>query len=95
MEIKTIFLIFGVAAAVYAVGISFVGLRARNFPPGRAMLGGLIAIGAILVIGTAVYAVKLSTLEQHEREEGKHKIPGDESTEAASNGPVRIPARLA
>lgn len=95
MEIKTIFLIFGIAAAVYAVAISFVGIRARDFPSGRGALAGLIAVGAILVVGTGVYAVKLSSHEQHEREAGKQHITGDETTEAASNTPIRLPAGFA
>lgn len=94
MEIKTIFLIFGIGAAVYAVLISFVGLRAKGFPSSRPVLGGLIALGAILVIGTGVYAVKLSEHEQHEREQGRQHVIGDETTEAAWNAPIRVPARL-
>lgn len=96
MDLQTIFLVFGIGAAVYAVLISFIGLRAKDFPPGRGALGGLIAIGAILVVGTAVFAVKLSVHEQHERAEGQKNIPGDETTEAAATiTPVRIPANLA
>ncbi len=90
MEIKTIFLIFGIAAAVYAVVITFVGLRANNFPSSRGALAGLIALGVVLVVGTGVYAVKLSTLEAHEREAGQQVI-GDE----ASTAPIRIPSGLA
>ncbi|MDQ2621674.1 MAG: hypothetical protein M3Y45_01395 [Actinomycetota bacterium] len=87
MEIKTIFLIFGITLAVFAVVVSFVGLRVKNFP-NRGALIGLIAIGAILVAGTATYAVKLSVEEAEEREHGDQHIIGEE----ASVSPVRIPA---
>lgn len=95
MDIKTIFLIFGIATAAYAVVISFVGLRGSGFPPGRGALTGLIAIGAVLVVGTAVFAVKLSVHEQQAREEGHKSIPGEETTPAAAAGPIRVPAGLA
>lgn len=95
MDIKTVFLIFGFAAAIYAVVISFVGLRANDFPSSRGMLAGLIAIGAVLVVGTGVFAVKLSVHEQEERNEGEKSIPGEETTEAALNAPIRIPAGIA
>lgn len=93
MEIKTVFLIFGIALAVYAVVVSFVGLKVKDFP-NRGALIGLIAIGAFLVAGTATFAVKLSVEEAEEREHGE-PIIGDESTEAAQVAPVKIPARLA
>lgn len=80
MDVKTIFLIFGIGLACYALIISFVGLRANNFP-GRGALIGLIVIGAILVVGTATYANKLSTEETHERDEGEDAT-GEEETEA-------------
>lgn len=94
MDTKTIFLIFGIGAAVYAVAISFVGLRSRNFPPSRGALAGLLALGAVLVIGTGTFAVKLSVHEQEERNEDQKQVPGEETTEAASVAPIRIPAGL-
>lgn len=95
MDTKTIFLIFGIGAAIYAVVISFIGLRVKDFPPSRGARVGLLALGAILVIGTATFAVKLSVHEQHERQEGLKHIQGDETTEAALTAPVRIPADIA
>jgi len=86
MEIKTVFLIFGIGLACLAVIVSFIGLRSKNFPSKGAMVG-LIVLGAVMVAGTATFAVKLSVEEQHEREAGKKPI-GDESTEAAAS--VRI-----
>lgn len=82
MDIKTVFLIFGIALASFAVIVSFVGLRVKSFPSKGALIGLLIA-GAVLVGGTATFAVKLSIEEAHEREEGEHPV-GEESTEAIS-----------
>ncbi len=81
MDIKTAFLAFGIGLACYAVIISFVGLRVKNFPSKGAMIGSIL-IALILVGGTATFAVKLSIEEAHEREEGHHPT-GEESTEAA------------
>jgi len=82
MDTKTVFLIFGIGLACYAVIVSFVGLRAKNFPSKGALIG-LLLVGAILVGGTTTFAVKLSIHEAHEREEGEHPT-GEESTEAIS-----------
>jgi len=81
MDIKTVFLIFGISLACFAVIVSFIGLRSKNFPSKGALIG-LLLLGAVLVGGTTTFAVKLSIEEAHEREEGKHPT-GDESTEAA------------
>lgn len=82
MDLLTVFLIFGIGLACYAVVVSFVGLRFKDFP-GRGALVGLLLIGAILVGGTATFAVKLSIEEAHEREEG-HEASGEEETDAAA-----------
>ena len=81
MDIKTVFLAFGIGLACFAVVVSFAGLRLKNFPS-RGALVGLVLCGAILVAGTATFAVKLSIEEAHEREEGHHPA-GEESQEAA------------
>lgn len=82
MDIKTVFLIFGIGLACIAVIVSFIGLRAKDFPSKGAFIG-LLALFAVFVAGTATYAVKLSIEEAHEREEGHHAV-GEEETEAAS-----------
>lgn len=82
MEIKTVFLAFGISLALYAVIVSLIGLRAKNFPS-RGALIGLLALAVFLVAGTTTFAVKLSVEEQHEREEGQKGI-GEETTDAAS-----------
>lgn len=79
MEIKTVFLIFGIALACTAVVVSFVGLRFKDFPS-RGGLIGLLAFGILLVAGTTTYAVKLSVHEQEQREHGEKNIPGEETS---------------
>ncbi len=81
MEIKTVFLFFGIGRACFAVIVSFIGLRSKDFPSRGALVGFLVA-GAILVVGTAYFAVELSIEEAHEREEHQKAI-GEEETEAA------------
>ncbi|MBN8869529.1 MAG: hypothetical protein J0H66_06570 [Solirubrobacterales bacterium] len=82
MEIKTVFLIFGIALACFALIVSFIGLRAKNFPSKGALIG-LLLLAVVLVGGTTTFAVKLSVEEQHEREEG-HEGLGEESKDAAA-----------
>ncbi|MBK5111611.1 MAG: hypothetical protein JJE10_09705 [Thermoleophilia bacterium] len=96
MEIKTVFLIFGIVLAVTAVVVSFVGLRVKSFPS-RGALIGMLVFAVALVIGTTTFAVKLSVQEQEEREHGETDIPGEEASpatgEEASATPLKIPAR--
>jgi len=89
MEIKTIYLIFGIGLASFAVIVSFIGLRVKNFPSRGAMIG-LIAVGLVLVAGTATFGVKLQIEEAEEREAGE-AIIGDE----ASTQPIVVPANIA
>lgn len=81
MDIKTVFLFFGIGLACLAVIVSIIGLRAKNFPSKGALVG-ILAIFVVFVAGTATFAVKLSVEEAHEREEGHHAV-GEEETEAA------------
>jgi hypothetical protein len=90
MEIKDLFLFFGIGLAVIAVVVSFIGLRSKNFPSRGAMIG-LLLLGVVFVAGTAVFGVKLQMEEAEEREHGDERPIGEE----ASAAPVRIPADLA
>ncbi|MCB0870366.1 MAG: hypothetical protein KDB52_05995 [Solirubrobacterales bacterium] len=81
MDIKTAFLAFGIGLACYAVIISFIGLRVKNFPSRGALIGSIL-VALVLVGGTTTFAVKLSIEEAHEREEG-HEATGEEEHEAA------------
>ena len=87
MEIKTVFLSFGISLACFAVIITFIGLRSKNFPSKGALIG-LLLLAAFLVGGTTTFAVKLSIEEQHEREEGQKGI-GEETTDAAAINIIR------
>ena len=87
MEIKTVFLAFGICLACFAVIVSFIGLRSKNFPS-RGALIGLLLLAVVLVGGTTTFAVKLSIEEQHEREEG-HEGMGEESKDAAAINIIR------
>ena len=90
MEVKTLFLVFGIGLAAMAVIVSFIGLRAKNFPNRPTMIG-LLVLGALLVAGTATFGVKLQIEEAEEREHGDEHIIGEE----ASAQPIVIPANLA
>jgi hypothetical protein len=86
MEIKNLFLFFGIALAAMAVIVTVVGMRKENFPDRRTFIG-LLVLTSLLVVGTGYYAVELSIEEAHEREKKENPI-GEE----ASVAPLRIPA---
>ena len=78
MLIKNVFIIVGVALALFAVAVSIVGLRKEDFPSRRAMIG-ISAVAVLLVIGTAFFAVELSIEEAKEREEHNGIAIGEEA----------------
>ncbi len=86
MEIKNLFLFFGLCLAALAVIVTLVGMRKADFPSRKTMLG-LLAVAVILVIGTGFYAVELSVEEAHERDEKAKEVIGEE----ASVAPLVIP----
>ena len=88
MDVMTLFLIFGIGLACYAVIVSFAGLRFKDFPSRNAMVG-LLLLGVFLVGGTAYTGVELQIHEQEEREEGEQPV-GEE----ASLTPLQIPGDL-
>jgi len=66
-----LFYICGIALAVSAVLISFVGLRAKKFP-GR--LGPLVTLWFVALIGaTATFSVLHAQDEEHHEEPALHK----------------------
>ena len=87
MEIKNIFLFFGIATAVLAVVVSVIGLRSEKFPSPRAMYA-LLGLAVVLVVGTGFFAVELSIEESEERKEHSKEVIGEE----ASVSPLRVPA---
>ena len=66
-----LFYICGIALAVSAVAISFVGLRAKGFP-GR--LGPLVALWFLVLIGAATtFSVLHAQDEEHHKEAELHQ----------------------
>ena len=65
----TTFYVLGGALTVLALIISFLGMRSEKFPSDNALKVG-VALFAVVVAVTAVYAVKAS---QHESEEREHE----------------------
>lgn len=77
MLVKNIFIVLGIALALLAVVVSIVGLRAKDFPSKRALLG-IVGVTVLLVVGTGGYAWALAEEEQKEREEHKGLAIGEE-----------------
>lgn len=69
MDNKTLFYILGIALAVSAVVISFVGLRFEKFPGSRAVLAGVLVYFAAMVGATATFAVMNANDEQSKEAE--------------------------
>jgi plastocyanin len=66
MDNQTLFYVFGIAAAVSAVLISFVGLKVKDFP-GRAF-PLVILWFAFLVVGATTFSVLHAQDEEHHKE---------------------------
>jgi len=86
MEVKDLFLFFGIAAAVLAVVVTIIGLRSEKFPDRKTMFA-LLGLGFVLVVGTGFFAVELQIEEAEEREEHSKEVIGEE----ASITPLRVP----
>jgi mono/diheme cytochrome c family protein len=69
MSAETAFYIFGIALAVTAVLVSFVGLRFEKFPPSRGVLFAGIAVFVVLVGAATTYAWINAEDEQEIRDE--------------------------
>ena len=66
----TVFFYFGGALVLAALVLSYIGIRGKDsFPPSTAALTGLTAIFAVVVIGTAAYAVANAREEQEHHDE--------------------------
>lgn len=66
MSIETLFYIVGLALTALAVIISFVGLKAKDFP-GRGALFGVLTLALTMVVATCGLAVAVARKEQDER----------------------------
>ncbi len=86
MEVKNLFLFFGIAAAVFAVVVTIIGLRSEKFPDRKTMFA-LLGLGIVLVVGTGYFGVELQIEEAEEREEHSKEAIGEE----ASIAPLRVP----
>jgi plastocyanin len=82
---QTLFYVFGIVLIVSAIGISAIGLRFENFPPTRSALAGVVLYFAVLVAGTAVFAVLNARDEQAERE-AEQAAETTTTTEASAGG---------
>jgi|RhiMetdeSRZDD1v2_1073273.scaffolds.fasta_scaffold49651_4 plastocyanin len=82
---QTLFYVFGIVLIVSAIGISAIGLRFENFPPTRSVLAGVVLYFAVLVAGTAVFAVLNARDEQAERE-AEQAAETTTTTEASAGG---------
>jgi plastocyanin len=96
MDNELLFYVFGIAAAVSAVVVSFIGLKVKGFP-GRAM-PAVILYFAFLAAGAATFSVLHAQDEEHHKEaefahanevyEGEgHEEPGSKApAEAEESG---------
>ncbi len=96
MDNETLFYVFGIAAAVSAVAISFVGLKVKDFP-GRAF-PLVILWFAILVGGATTFSVLHAQDEEHHKEaELEHaneefEAIGNEDMPAEAGGALQLAA---
>lgn len=87
MSVETLFYIFGVALTGAALVVSFIGLRSERFPPSGTALGGVVAVFAALVIGTAVFGVANAREEAEHREtEQAEEAAAEEATAEQATG---------
>lgn len=83
MDNETLFYVCGVVLAVSAVGVTFIGLKSKDFP-GRA-LPVIILWFAIFVVGATTFAVRYSGEEQEARAAELEKA-GEEIEVAEGSG---------
>lgn len=84
MSNETIFYIFGIALAVSAVAVSFIGLKVKDFP-GRAM-PIVVLWFAILVGGATTFAV-LHAKDEDKEKAAKYEEANKEIEKEESSGP--------
>lgn len=78
MELRDIFLFFGLSLASLAVIVTLIGMRKPDFPSRKAVMG-LLGLALVLVIGTGYYAVEFSVEEAELKKEKKQDI-GEEAS---------------
>lgn len=82
MSNETSFYVLGGVLVVAALGISFLGLRTKGFPPRAVLIVGT-ALFAALVLGTTTYAVLQA---QDEQEHRNATLAAEEEEAAAAAG---------
>lgn len=84
MDNETLFYICGIVLAVSALVVSFVGLKAKDFP-GKA-LPGVILWFAIFVLAATTFAVRYSG-EEHEAKAAEYAKFNEEIEKGQTSGP--------
>ena len=82
MSNETLFFVLGGILVVGALGLAFLGLRSKEFPP-RSALVGATALFAAVVVGTAFFSVLNAQDEQEHRE---HELAKEEEEAEAGAG---------
>jgi plastocyanin len=91
MSVETTFYVLGGALVVLALVVSYIGVKGKSsFPTSRgAMVGGL-AVVAVVVIGTASFAVALAREEkehrEHEQAEAELHAADEQNNEVEQEG---------
>ena len=87
MSNETLFYVLGIALVLSALGISFLGVRSKDFPP-RQVLIGVSALFAAIVIGTAFYSVLNAEDEQEHREAelASEEVEAEQEVDQAKEG---------
>lgn len=65
---ETLFYVFGIALVLAALVVSAMGLRWEAFPQSRPLFAGVVALFAVLVVGTAAFGWLNAEEEQEHRE---------------------------
>ena len=87
MSAETIFYIGGGLLVVGALLVSYIGIRGKDsFPPGRGAMTAGIGVFAVLVAGTAAFAVASARDEQEHRESEQAEEEAEAGEEVAAEG---------
>ena len=84
MSNETIFFIFGIALAVSAVGVSFIGLKVKDFP-GKAM--PIVVIWFVVLAGGATTFAVLHAKDEDKARGEEYSKANEEIEKETSSGP--------
>ena len=88
MDHETLFYVCGIALAVSAVVVSFLGLRIEGFP-GR--LGPLVAIWFVVLVGASTTLAVLHAQDEKAHDEHALEQAGEEAEEVENEGTEAAP----